>query len=98
MRRTNDVILTERALDVALRRHLDARDTGRRVRSMREAANVSQSELAAYVGVSAGTIYNIEHGRRAVLPAERAAIARALGVSIAMMTITSSNGTGRLTA
>jgi transcriptional regulator with XRE-family HTH domain len=93
-------ILTARAVEVALRRYSEARATGRRVAWSREAAGVSQAELAAYVGVSAATIRRVEHGERALTPGECAATARALGCSIATLTtpavsLTRSNGNGR---
>lgn len=92
-------ILTARAADVALRRYLEARATGRRVAWSREAASVSRTELAAYIGVSAATIRRVERGERALRPVERASIAKALGCSIATLTapavsLSRSNGHG----
>ena len=86
-------ILTARAVEVALRHHRDSRTTGRRVAWSREAAGISQAELAAYVGVSPTTIRRVEHGERGLTPAERVSTARALGCSIATLTA-SSNGNG----
>jgi transcriptional regulator with XRE-family HTH domain len=84
--RTNRApIMTAIAADRALRQYLDARTCGRRLAWAREATGISQAELAAYVGVSRGTISNIERGERALRPAERAACARALGCSIATL-------------
>jgi DNA-binding XRE family transcriptional regulator len=94
-RSTASPILTARAADVALRRYLDARATGRRLAWAREATGISQAELGAYVGVSAATIYRIERGRRVLRPSERAATARALGCSIATLRVDSPNGNGR---
>jgi transcriptional regulator with XRE-family HTH domain len=84
-------ILTERAAERALLRHQDSIATGNRMFFMRRCAGVSQAELAAYLGVSRGTIQNVEHGKRALTPRERAMVARALGCSIATFTV-SSNG------
>jgi DNA-binding XRE family transcriptional regulator len=78
---TDCPIMTQRAADRAMRRYLDARVTGRRLAWAREAAHVSQVELAAYIGVSQTTVSRVEHGERALRPAERAAAARALGRS-----------------
>ena len=80
-------IMTAVAADRALRNYLDARAVGRRLAWAREAAGVSQAELGAYVGLSQPTISNIEQGRRALRPAERACVARALGCSIATLTM-----------
>jgi transcriptional regulator with XRE-family HTH domain len=92
---TNTTIMTERGVEVALARFINSCATGRRVRFMREAAHVSQAELAAYVGTSRRTIHRVEHGTRALTPAERAAIARALGCSIATLAVgASGNGRG----
>jgi ribosome-binding protein aMBF1 (putative translation factor) len=56
-------ILTQRAADRAPRRYLDARATGRRLAWSREAAGVTQAELAAYVGTSQATICRVEQAR-----------------------------------
>ena len=88
-------ILAERAATSALERYLEARATGRRLGWSREAAGVTQQELAGYLGVSATTIRRIEHGQRTITPAERVTITRALGCSIATLTASSSNGHGR---
>lgn len=94
------MIGTAAAADQALRAYLDARTAGRRLAWAREASHVSQAELAAYVGVSPATVRRIEHGERAMRPAERAACARALGCSIATLTMPAialppaSNGNG----
>lgn len=81
---TGTSIMTEIALDRAISRYAQARTTGRRLAWARQAAGVSQDELAAYVGMSRRTIGRVEHGARALRPAERAAAARALGTSIAI--------------
>jgi transcriptional regulator with XRE-family HTH domain len=97
-------IMTARAADVALRRYLEARATGRRVAWSREAAGLSQREVGAFVGFSQRTVSRVEHGERALRPAERAAVARALGTSIAALTApgvelpAASNGNGRRAA
>ena len=79
-------ILTGRALGVAWSRYATAQTTGRRLAWCREAAGVSQGELAAYVGVSTRTIQRVEAGERVLRRPERAAAARALGCSIVTFT------------
>ena len=81
-------ILTERAANQALQRHLLSVATGRRVRWMREQAGIAQDELATYAGMSATTLRRVEAGERALRPAERAALARGLGIGLAVMTAT----------
>jgi transcriptional regulator with XRE-family HTH domain len=88
---SNTPTMTERAVERALNQHYAACATGNRVYFMRTAAKVSQAELAAYVGLSRTTIHEVEHGKRTLTPVERAAVARALGTSIATLTV-SSNG------
>jgi transcriptional regulator with XRE-family HTH domain len=87
-------ILTERAVDISMDRFLTSREVGRRVRWAREQARLTRAELAAYVGVSESTLQNVEHGRRWLKPSERAAIARAIGCSISLLSVTP-NGNGR---
>ncbi len=95
MRRTFH-IMAAREADAALERYLQSRAVGRRMRWMREAAGVTRAELAAYVGTSRRTIGRVEAGERILLPVERAAIARALGTSIATLAIGGNgNGNGR---
>ena len=84
--RTNGApMMTAIAAERALRAYSEARTVGRRLAWAREAAGISQAELAAYVGVSQTTISLIEHGERAMTAAERACAARALGCSIATL-------------
>jgi transcriptional regulator with XRE-family HTH domain len=83
-------ILTERAAKTALARHHDAVATGRRIRWAREVANVSRLELAVFIGSSPRTVRRVEAGERALRPAERAAVARALGTSLALLTVAAS--------
>lgn len=83
---TRGPILARRALGVAWSRYAATRTAGRRLAWSREAAGISQQELAAYVGVSTRTIQRVEAGERAFRPAEAAAAARALGCSIATLT------------
>ncbi len=97
-------ILTARAADIAQRRFLDARVTGRRLAWSREAAGIGQAELAAYIGVSSSTIRRVESGERVLRPPERVAAARALGTSIATFTApairlpAAANGSGKVVA
>jgi DNA-binding XRE family transcriptional regulator len=97
--RSTSPIMTQPAVSVSLRRYFEAQAVGERVAYLRESAGVTQRELAAYVGVSSATLHNIEQGKRVLRPAERAAIARALGCSIATLCVvehtTKSNGNGR---
>ena len=81
-------ILTERAAARALERHLLSVATGERVRWMREQAGITQAELAAFAGMSETTLRRVEAGERALRPAERAAVARGLGIGLAVMTAT----------
>lgn len=55
-----------------------------RLKRLREAANLTQGELAARAGVSQGTIGNLETGMRKH-PRALVAIARALGVTAAYL-------------
>ncbi len=80
-------IMTERAAQRALAQYTDAVALGEAVRYCREQIGVSQGELATYAGLSQATVSRIEHGRRAIRPHERAAISRALGVSLATLTV-----------
>jgi transcriptional regulator with XRE-family HTH domain len=92
MQRTNSM-MTEAAVNRAILRHDDAIATGRRVASAREYARLSQTELAAFAGMSRRTLHRIEIGERVMTPPERAAVARGLGVSLAYLTVGASNGT-----
>lgn len=56
---------------------------GERVRALREAAGVTQVDLAARVGLAPWSLCNMEKGRRRALADEIERIATALGVSIA---------------
>jgi transcriptional regulator with XRE-family HTH domain len=87
-------IMTELAAHRALTRLEHARAAGLRIAWMRRQANVSRAELGAYVGVSPSTIARIEHGKRAVRPTERIAIARALGASLAVFIVANGDGNG----
>jgi transcriptional regulator with XRE-family HTH domain len=95
-------VMVERAASRALNRHLQARVIGQRLSWSREAAGVSQRELADYLGCSRTTISFVESGRRALRPAERVAAARALGTSIALLSASAmppaSNGNGKAAA
>ncbi len=71
-----------RAADRALRRHLDARRVGERVRFAREALDLTQPELGFAIDRSGATISNVETGRRALTTRELVSIARVLGVSV----------------
>lgn len=88
-------ILTERALDRAISRWNQARATGARIQSAREWAGISRAELAEFVGMSDRTLARVESGERALAPAERASVARGLGVSLAFLAVGSTNGNRR---
>jgi transcriptional regulator with XRE-family HTH domain len=81
--------MTERAAKLALDRHHNAVATGRRVRWVRDAAGIPQLELATYVGCSPRTVGRVEAGERPLRPVERVAVARALGVGLGPLTVTS---------
>jgi transcriptional regulator with XRE-family HTH domain len=55
---------------------------GQRLRRLREAADMSQPELARAAGVPVGTLRNWEQGRRIPRFDTAAAVAWALGVSL----------------
>jgi len=59
---------------------------GRRVKRLRQAANLSQAELAEQAGVPIGTLRNWEQGRRVPLLDNAAQIAKALGVGLDYLT------------
>jgi transcriptional regulator with XRE-family HTH domain len=89
-------ILTERAVKLSMDRFLASLTAGKRIRWAREEAQLSRAELAEYVGFSVSTLANIEHGKRGLRPNEKAAIASALGCSIALLTVEpNNNGWGR---
>jgi transcriptional regulator with XRE-family HTH domain len=75
-------ILTERAVDVAFGHWQQARTDGRKLEWLRELAGVSQTVLAAYVGISPRTLARIEKGERALSGPERVLVAKALGGSL----------------
>jgi transcriptional regulator with XRE-family HTH domain len=61
---------------------------------MREAAGVSQTALAAYVGISRRTLARVEAGERALRPPERILSAKALSGSLATFVV-SCNDNGK---
>ena len=61
---------------------LSREDLGRRIEHAREAAGLSQTELAQIVDLSQSAISRIESGSRGVDSLELAGIARALGVAV----------------
>jgi transcriptional regulator with XRE-family HTH domain len=55
---------------------------GKRLKRLREAAGLSQSQLAAAAGVPLGTLRNWEYDRREPLLGAAARLASALGVTL----------------
>lgn len=53
-----------------VRRMIDPRQLGQRLRQIREARGISQGRLARLIGVSVGTVQNYEHGRNPI-PTDR---------------------------
>lgn len=53
---------------------------GKRIRKIRKSLSMTQPELASALGVSQGTISNIERGIRANIPLSK--LLQALGVSL----------------
>jgi transcriptional regulator with XRE-family HTH domain len=61
------------------------REIGRRVRASRQAAGISQEELASRIEMSVETVSNIERGVAPTRVATLAEIAAALGVELAAL-------------
>lgn len=64
---------------------LDLVQLGARVRDIRKAAGLTQPELGAKLGISAGAVCQVELGKTAPALAKVAAIADALGVSVSLL-------------
>jgi DNA-binding XRE family transcriptional regulator len=80
--RSTAPILTAAAADAALRRYIDARATGHRLRWLRQAAGVTQTELGHALGLSRRTVERIENGERRMTAAEQVIACRILGASL----------------
>lgn len=55
---------------------------GQRLQDLRQAANVSQPQLATAAGIPLGTLRNLEQGRRVPRLDTAQALARALGITL----------------
>ena len=68
---------------------------GRRIKTLREQANMSQKQLARLLGRdSASAVYYIEQGDRRIKVFDLIVIARALGVSMDALLLGESGGSG----
>jgi transcriptional regulator with XRE-family HTH domain len=61
---------------------MPSKEMGERLKRLREAASLSQSQLATRASVPVGSLRNWEYGRREPLLSAASRLARALGVSI----------------
>jgi transcriptional regulator with XRE-family HTH domain len=86
-------ILTRRAVTTAYRHYQDAVALGQKIRWARDWAQLSQQQLADYAGMSSSTLGLIESGERGTTGAERASLARGLGVSLGYLVV-AGNGNG----
>lgn len=60
---------------------MDAQQLGARLRAAREAARLTQRDVAARLGIHQPSVVVIENGKRAVTALELARLARLYGVS-----------------
>lgn len=58
------------------------RDMGNRIRAIRERLGITADEVAAFIGQTASSIYNIERGERRVYIHTLYAIAEAMNVQL----------------
>lgn len=58
------------------------KDTGDRIRAIRERLGITADEVAAFIGQTASSVYNIERGERKIYVHTLYAIAEAMNVTI----------------
>jgi transcriptional regulator with XRE-family HTH domain len=79
-------IKRERVLCLACVRRAPGATVGQRVQALRLAADLTRPAVAQKAGVVTSTVYGIERGTRPTTTATLEKLAKALGVSVAMLT------------
>lgn len=88
-------IMTRAEVSRAVRHYHESRLVGQRLVLLRKLTRTTQREVALALGCSEATVYNVEIGRRRLLPAEIETVAELLGCPPAELLRTlPSNGNG----